>query len=270
MPLQVALLQISGTGRADLGQKKRDGEDLRKGEKGGKKPENFSIMIVFQSPVQLLVLGAFLVSPASLQPSPCEVVRNTAAYGSYQLSVHPLFYKPNSIYTISIPGIENGTSVILQAVTSADGASNGMWEMENHLLSCSKTENLVQRNITSSGTRTRWTSPSNTNVASAQIRAFVSFANGTTLLQTQNLVRDVATTPSAATHPTTDSHKPTLHGDSTHTHVLLNATMNHHNLASSHQWTKGPNSSVSMAGASSFVLAVLQLFSISLGYKLLS
>ncbi|KAJ7304932.1 hypothetical protein JRQ81_010617 [Phrynocephalus forsythii] len=227
-------------------------------------------MIAFQSPVQLLVFGAFLVSPVSLQLSPCEVVRNTVAYGSYKLNVQPLHYKPDSIYTISISGIENGTSVILQAVPSTESSSSGMWETENHPLSCSGNENLVQKNVSGSDTRTRWTSPSNANVASAQIRVFVSFANGTTLLQTQNLVRDVGTTPSAATHPTTDSHKPTLHSNSTHTHVLLNSTIAHPNLASSHQWTKGPSSSVSVAQASSFLLAALQLFSVSLGYKLLS
>ncbi|KAH0623342.1 hypothetical protein JD844_031564 [Phrynosoma platyrhinos] len=227
----------------------------------------------FQAPLQLLSLGLLLLaSPVHLQrPPPCEIIRNTVSRGSYNLDVSPPYYKPGAIYTVTVTGIENATSLILQAVSSEEGP-NGLWESENQPIACSDTESLVQKNVSGSGARTRWTSPSNGNGESAEIRAFVSFANGTTLLQTRSLVQGMTTTvvatPSTASEPTSGSHRPTPLNNTTDSHMLHNATVVHPNLASSHQWTKGPpHSGVSVAHASSFLLALLP---ISLGYKLLS
>nr|XP_008117094.1 PREDICTED: uncharacterized protein LOC103280313 [Anolis carolinensis] len=222
----------------------------------------------------LLAFLLFLASPVHLQrPPACELIRSNVARGSYLLEVTPRDYKPGAIYTVTVSGIENGTSLILQAVSSSDEESSGLWEVENQSIACSDTESVVQRNVSGSGTRTRWTSPSNANVASAQIRAFVSFANGTTLLQTRNLLEggsSMAVTPSASSQPTSGSPRPTLSNTTDH-HLLHNTTVVHHNLASSHQLTKGPPHSGASAGpACSFLLALLQVFSISLGYKLLA
>ncbi|CAI5795352.1 Hypothetical predicted protein [Podarcis lilfordi] len=229
--------------------------------------------------LQLVFLGALFVSPAYLQQAPCDIVKKTVTRGAYKLNVEPSYFKPSAIYTVTITGIDNSTSVILQAVPSEDGSS-GLWESENKPISCSGVENLVEKNVSSgNSTRTRWTAP-NANMESVLIKSFVIFANGTTLLQTQTLARDTTTTSirsvssSATPRPDTStpaSHNPTLHSNPTDGHVLLNAsTVHHHNFASSHQWTQGPKGSASAAQGSSFLLAFLQLLSISLGFKLLS
>ncbi|XP_061448550.1 uncharacterized protein LOC133368381 [Rhineura floridana] len=224
--------------------------------------------------LHLLFLGVLYVSPAYLQQAPCEIAKNTFRRGTYKLDVDPTYYKPGAIYTVSISGIDNSTSVILQVLPSS-----GLWESENQLISCSTTENIVQRNISGNNTRTRWIAPNNVNVESVLIRSFVSFANGTSLLQTLNLDKDVTIAritykPLSTPQPGTvsvSSHKPALHSNSTDAHhTLLNSTTEHHNFASSHEWTKEPHSSVSTAQASSFLLALMQLLSVSLGYKLLS
>ncbi|XP_044312336.1 uncharacterized protein LOC123036885 [Varanus komodoensis] len=225
-----------------------------------------------QTMLQLLFLGALLVAPAHFQQPPCDLVRNTVARGSFKLDVEPATYKPGNIYVVSITGVENGTSVILQAAPT-ENSSGGLWESKNKLLTCGNSENVVQRNISGSGTRTRWTSPSDAHVASALIRAFVSFSNGTTLLQTRSLLKDLQTAAVASTPATaTDlppARQPTRHNSAPNSHDLLNATAAHHNFASAHQGTKGPHSSVSVAQSSNVLLAALQLLSISLGYKLL-
>ncbi|XP_033028221.1 uncharacterized protein LOC117060163 [Lacerta agilis] len=230
--------------------------------------------------LQLVFLGALFVSPAYLQQAPCDIVKKTVTRGAYKLNVEPSYFKPSAIYTVTITGIDNSTSVILQAVPSEDGSS-GLWESENKPISCSGVENLVENNVSrGDSTRTRWTAP-NANMESVLIKAFVTFGNGTTLLQTQTLARDTTTTTSnrsvsSSSTPrpdtsTTDSHKPTLHSNPADDHILLNATtVHHHNFASSHQWTQGPKGSASAAQGSSFLLASLQLLSISLGFKLLS
>ncbi|XP_034995762.1 uncharacterized protein LOC118097175 [Zootoca vivipara] len=229
--------------------------------------------------LQLVFLGALFVSPAYLQQPPCDIVKKTVTRGAYKLNVEPSYFKPSAIYTVTITGIDNSTSVILQALPSEYGSS-GLWESENKPISCSGVENLVETNVSSDNSaRTRWTAP-NANVESVLIKSFVTFANGTTLLQTQTLERDTTTTStrsvssSATPRPdtsTTGTQKPTLHSNSPDAHILLNATtIHHHNLASSHQWTQGPKGSASAAQGSSFLLAFLQLLSISLGFKLLS
>ncbi|XP_053125065.1 placenta-expressed transcript 1 protein-like [Hemicordylus capensis] len=226
----------------------------------------------------LFFLLGVLVSPAYLQEQPCSLIKNTVPRGFYILKVEPLFYRPGAIYTVSITGVENGTSVILHAVTSQHNVP-GLWESDNQLISCSGDESLVKKNISGSSIRTRWTSPTNTNVLSAEIRTFVSFANGTTLMQTQTLTKEFATAsvtavPSSASHTAAVPHQPTLRSNATDAHVLLNSTViHHHNLASAHESTKGtggPKGSVSTAQASSFILAATQLLSAFLGFKLLS
>nr|XP_060643670.1 uncharacterized protein LOC132782775 [Anolis sagrei ordinatus] len=226
-----------------------------------------------RSRLHLLTVVFFLVSPVRLQrPPACELIRSTVAKGSYLLEVTPPYYKPGAIYTVTVSGIENGTSLILQAIYS-DEESRGLWEAEDQSIACSDTESLVQKNVTGSGSRTRWTSSSNANVASAEIRAFVSFANGTTLMQTRSLQEGrttMAVTPSSSSQPTSGSHHSTF-SDTTDRHLLHNTTVVHHNMASSHQLTPSPPySGASGAQTCSFLLALLQVFSISLGYKLLA
>ncbi|XP_060551010.1 placenta-expressed transcript 1 protein-like [Pantherophis guttatus] len=136
----------------------------------------------------LCFLGALLVLPAYCQQAPCEVVRKTVPQGSFRLDVEPHDYTPNDIYTVSITGAENASSVIFQILPS-ENSGGGLWEEGNRLVRCSPSESLMQKNISGSGIRTRWISSSSLNVGSAEIRAFVTFINGTTLLQTRTLAK---------------------------------------------------------------------------------
>ncbi|XP_063166994.1 placenta-expressed transcript 1 protein-like [Candoia aspera] len=220
--------------------------------------------------IQLFFLGVSLVSPAYFQQPPCEIVKKTVARGSFKLDVEPLYYEPGEIYTVSISGAQNATSVILQIVPP-EHTFGGLWEEENRLVSCSAMESVMQKNFSGPGTMTRWISPSAPSTGSAQIRAFVSFANGTTLLQTKTVEGElVASRSSSVPQPTSSTPKPAVHNNPTDGHLHINSTVVHHNFASSHQWTKNPHSSVSVAQASSFLLAIMQLLSVSLGYKLLA
>ncbi|ETE61867.1 Placenta-expressed transcript 1 protein [Ophiophagus hannah] len=218
----------------------------------------------------LFLLGALLVSPAFCQPSPCEVVRKTVPRGSFQLDVEPRDYTPNDIYIVSITGVENASSVVLQIVPSENGGE-GLWEEEKRLVRCGPSATVMQKNISGSGIRTRWISSSNLNIGSAEIRAFVTFANGTTLLQTRTLEKEgVSSMSSSVSQPTSSTGKPTLLSNPSNGHRHINSSSFHHDLAPSHPSTKGPHSSVSVTQASSGLLAMLQLLSISLGYKLLA
>ncbi|XP_007422682.1 placenta-expressed transcript 1 protein [Python bivittatus] len=220
--------------------------------------------------MQLFFLGASLVLPAYSQQPPCEIVRKTVAQGSFRLDVDPLYYEPGAIYTVSVTGAEKATSVILQIVPP-ENSSGGSWEEEHQTIHCSATESVMQKNFSGPGTQIRWRSPRAPSAGSAQIRAFVSFVNGTTLLRTKILEGELVTSMSSSvSQPTSSPHKPTLHSNPSDVHLHLNTTTVHHNFASSHQWTKDPHSSVSVAQASSFLLTILQLLSISLGYKLLT
>ncbi|XP_058050775.1 placenta-expressed transcript 1 protein-like [Ahaetulla prasina] len=219
----------------------------------------------------LFFLGALLVSPAYCQQPPCEVVRKTVPRGSFQLDVDPRDYTPDDIYTVSITGAENASSVIFQILPS-ENSGGGQWEEGNRLVRCSPSDSVMQKNISGSSTRTRWISSSNLNIGSAEIRAFVTFANGTTLLQTRTLAKGVLSSvaSSSVSRPTSSTGKPTPLSNPTDGHHHIAATSFHHNLAPSHQSTKGPHSSVSVTQASSVLLAILQFLSISLGYKLLA
>ncbi|KAG8141631.1 hypothetical protein E2320_007217, partial [Naja naja] len=210
----------------------------------------------------LFLLGALLVSQAFCQQPPCEVVREMVPRGSFGLDVEPHDYTPNDIYIVSITGAENASSVILQIVPSQN-SGEGLWE-EKRLVRCGPSGTVVQKNITGSGIRTRWISSSNLNVGSAEIRAFVTFANGTTLLQTRTLEKERVSTMSSSSisQPTSSTGKPTLLSNPSDGHRHINATSFHHNLAPSHPSTKGPHSSVSVTQASSGLLAMLQLLSI--------
>ncbi|XP_015273508.1 PREDICTED: uncharacterized protein LOC107116148 [Gekko japonicus] len=208
--------------------------------------------------LQLLFLG-LLVSPAFLLEHPCEVVKNTIPRGSFRLDVSPQTFRPQEIYTVTISGIDNGTSVILQAL--ADGRSGGLWEAETEAVSCSGTEYLVKKNVSGNGTRTRWTSPSNANETAVNIRAFVTFANGTTLMQAHTLTRALTTgvmtpMPSRATH--------------TASGTRLNTTVATHNWASTHQEHQVTQSSAVTSQTRSVLLAAVQFLPVFLGFKLLS
>ncbi|XP_077162279.1 placenta-expressed transcript 1 protein-like [Paroedura picta] len=224
-----------------------------------------------RGPLPLLLLG-LLVSPAFLQQHPCDVIRSTSTPGSFSLDVSPQTYKPGEIYTVTVSGADNGTSVLLQAL-SGDGRSDGLWETETEAVSCGASEYLVQKNISGHGARTRWTSPSNANAAAVHIRAFVTFANGTTLLQSQTLTRDLTTgfmtpAPSTATRTASGAHQPTLFSNSTG--GRFNATIMTHNWASSHQQHQVPYNSASTSQIRSVLLAAFQFLPIFLGFKLLS
>ncbi|XP_054853989.1 uncharacterized protein LOC129342314 [Eublepharis macularius] len=214
--------------------------------------------------LQLLFLG-LLVSPAFLQEHPCEIVKKTVKHGSFHLDVSPPTYKPGEIYTVTIQGIDNSTFVILQA-TSSKNYSGGLWETENEGISCSGNEYVVQKNVSGNGTRTHWTSPNDVNESAAQIRVFVSFANGTTLLQSRTITRDL-TTGGATPAPPTATHRATILSN---THTRLNSTEANHNGASPHHGTQKPYSSASTSQASSVLLAALQFLPVFLGFKLLS
>ncbi|XP_026536793.1 placenta-expressed transcript 1 protein-like [Notechis scutatus] len=219
----------------------------------------------------LFLLGALLVWPAFCQQPPCEVVRKMVPRGSFRLDVEPRDYTPNNVYTVSISGAENASSVILQTVPS-DNSGEGLWEEEKRLVRCGPYETIVQKNISGSAIRTRWISSSNLNTGSAEIRAFVTFANGTTLLQTRTLAKGGVSSMSSSSvsRPTSSTGNPTLLSHPSDGHRHINSTSFHHNLAPSHPSIKGPHSSVSVTQASSCLLAMLQLLSISLGYKLLA
>nr|XP_056716985.1 uncharacterized protein LOC130487480 [Euleptes europaea] len=209
--------------------------------------------------LHLLFLG-LLIAPAFLQQHPCEIIKKTVSHGTFNLDVSPQTYRPGETYTITVGGIDNSTSVILQAV-SADNRSGGLWEMESEAVSCSGAEYAVQKNVSGNATRIRWISPRNANVGAVYIRAFVTFANGTTMLQSHTFARNqttgAMTPPPTATH----THRPT---------ILHNATMLHHNWASTHDQTKGPYNSASTSQTTSVLLAAIQLLPIFLGFKLLS
>lgn len=82
---------------------------------------------------------------------------------------HLAHTKDTSLFPVTISGIDNGTSVLLQALSN-DGRSGGLWETESEAVSCSSNEYLVQKNVSGNGTRTRWTSPNNANSAAVLIR----------------------------------------------------------------------------------------------------
>ncbi|XP_048368597.1 placenta-expressed transcript 1 protein-like [Sphaerodactylus townsendi] len=216
--------------------------------------------------LQLLFLG-LLIAPAFLQQHPCEIVKSTVRRGTFTLDVSPPTYSPGGIYTVTISGIDNSTSVILQAL-SADSRSGGLWENENEAIGCSGMEYVVQKNVSGNGTRTRWTSPNNSNEEAVHIRAFVTFANGTTLTQSYMLTKDLTagvTTPatstaSHATHTTSKTHRPTIHHDATADH-------HHHHWASFHNQS---HNSASVSQTSSVLLAAMQVLPAFLGFRLLS
>ncbi|KAK9394966.1 placenta-expressed transcript 1 protein [Crotalus adamanteus] len=248
----------------------RPGESQRSREGRRKRKEKTWKMTWLKLTMPLFFLGALLVSPAYFQQPPCEVVRKTVPRGSFRLDVEPGAYSPNDIYTVSITGAEKASSVILQIV-APENSDGGLWEEENLLVRCSASQSVLQKNVSGSSVRVRWISSSNLNVGSAEIRAFVTFANGTTLMQSRTLAKEVVSSmSSSASRPTSSTRKPTLLSNPSDGHRHLNATAFHHNLASPHQSTKGPHSSVSGTQASSLLLAILQLLSVSLGYKLLA
>ncbi|KAL8173576.1 UNVERIFIED_CONTAM: hypothetical protein K2H54_008608 [Gekko kuhli] len=220
--------------------------------------------------LQLVFLG-LLASPAFLLEHPCEIVKKTVPRGSFGLDVSPQSFRPQEIYTVTISGIDNSTSVILQAL--ADGRSGGLWETESEPVSCSGTEYLVKKNVSGNGTRTRWTSPSNANETAVNIRAFVTFANGTTLMQAHTLTRALTTgamtpAPSTATHTASGAHRPSLFGNTTN--ARLNATLATHNWASTQQHHQVTYSAAAASQTRSVLLAALQVLPVFLGYKLLS
>ncbi|KAJ6650327.1 hypothetical protein lerEdw1_013389 [Lerista edwardsae] len=215
--------------------------------------------------LQLLFLGT-LLAPAYLQQETCLVVQNTMRRGSYSLEVHPDFYKPDATYTVSVTGVENGTSILLQALPS-ESNSTGLWEGKHERIACSPSEDVLHTNLSGSNFLIRWTAPSDTHVPSAEIRAFVTFTNGTTLRQTRTLSRELITavvTP-APSH-SAGTHRPTPHSHHEAAHVLHNSTivLSHQGP---HQSTKG---SAWTAQASSFILAATQFLSVFMGLKLLS
>ncbi|XP_066495263.1 placenta-expressed transcript 1 protein-like [Tiliqua scincoides] len=220
--------------------------------------------------LQLLFLGA-LLAPAYLQQETCLVVKNTLKLGSYALDVYPEFYKPDAIYTVSVTGVKNGTAILLQALPS-ESNSTGLWEGKNERIICSLSEDVVQKNLSGNDFQIRWTAPSDPHVQSAEIRAFVTFTNGTTLRQTQTLSREllIAVVTPAPTH-SEKPHRPTPHDDhANEAHVLHNATVIHHSFASHQSPYQSPKGSAWTSQASSFILAATQFLSIFLGFKLLA
>ncbi|CAM5121542.1 unnamed protein product [Natator depressus] len=182
-------------------------------------------MAALISTLQLLFLGA-LISPVYLLDA-CELIQNTTHLGSYNLSVIPDDYKADTNYSVTISGATNSSSVILQAVNSQN-SSVGQWE--SPVVNCSNGLS-GQRNITNTAT-IQWKSPNN-GTDRVEIRVFVTFSDGSTLLQKTTLSTASSITPASTTRILTTS-------------------------------------SVSTVQASSFLLAAVHLLSIFVTGKLLS
>ncbi|XP_027678714.2 placenta-expressed transcript 1 protein [Chelonia mydas] len=187
-------------------------------------------MAVLISTLQLLFLGA-LISPVYLLDA-CELIQNTTHLGSFNLSVIPDDYKADTNYSVTISGATNSSSVILQAIDSQN-SSVGQWE--NPVVNCSNGLS-GQQNITNTAT-IQWKSPNNVTDR-VEIRVFVTFSDGSTLLQKTTLSRASSVTPASTTRILT-------------TRILT-------------------TSSVSTVQASSFLLAAVHLLSIFVTGKLLS
>ncbi|CAM4667292.1 unnamed protein product [Lepidochelys olivacea] len=155
-------------------------------------------MAALTSSLQLLFLGA-LISPIYLLDA-CELIQNTTHLGSYNLSVIPDDYKADTNYNVTISGAINSSSVILQAVNSQN-SSVGQWE--NPVVNCSNGLS-GQQNITNTAT-VQWKSPTS-GTDRVEIRVFVTFSNGSTLLQKTTLSTASSITPASTTRiPTTSS-----------------------------------------------------------------
>ncbi|EMP35132.1 hypothetical protein UY3_07712 [Chelonia mydas] len=139
-------------------------------------------MAVLISTLQLLFLGA-LISPVYLLDA-CELIQNTTHLGSFNLSVIPDDYKADTNYSVTISGATNNSSVILQAIDSQN-SSVGQWE--NPVVNCSNGLS-GQQNITNTAT-IQWKSPNNVTDR-VEIRVFVTFSDGSTLLQKTTLSRE--------------------------------------------------------------------------------
>ncbi|XP_032634944.1 uncharacterized protein LOC116824035 [Chelonoidis abingdonii] len=195
------------------------------------------IMVALISTLQLLFLGA-LISPVYLEDA-CQPIQNATASGSYSLSVNPANYMANTSYNVTISGLLDGSSLLLQALNSQN-SSVGRWE--DPVVNCSDGLSAGQQNITHKTTAiVQWSSPDNES-APVEIRVFVTLSNSSTLLQ--KITLDTASTPSpeSTTTPTTNSK------------ITPSST----------------TSSVSTVQASSFFLAAVHLLSVFVTCKLFS
>ncbi|XP_030394136.1 placenta-expressed transcript 1 protein-like [Gopherus evgoodei] len=196
------------------------------------------IMAALISTLQLLFLGA-LISPVYLEDA-CHPIQNATASGSYSLSVNPANYMANTSYNVTISGLVDGSSLLLQALNSQN-SSVGRWE--GQVLNCSDGLSAAQENITNKATATvQWSSPDNES-APVEIRVFVTLSNSSTLLQKTTLNTASTASPGSTTETPTTSSK-----------ITSSSTTN----------------SVSTVQASSFFLAAVHLLSVFVTCKLFS
>ncbi|KAJ1175558.1 hypothetical protein NDU88_000845 [Pleurodeles waltl] len=145
----------------------------------------------------LFVIGV-LVTPVRLQSDPCDKTNPTTTGVPFNLTVAPITYLTNASYTVTVAGVTNFTTVLLQAVDSNTAMTLGIWSGVSGAISCN---NSFLSNSSSMSFTATWTSPGTTE--SVEIRAYIK--EGNTLYMTKQALLRVSSTAAPQSSNTTGS-----------------------------------------------------------------